>query len=152
MSEARLIPADGGEPIELTRDVTIVGRKDECDLAIDHKSISKQHCVLVKTHGLVFVRDLGSTNGTRVNGQRVRRGAMVPNDEIAFAARKFRLVFGHPAPEPNDVTQAMKAGELADFVKAADAQEPDTPAPPIQKVEVHLHDLPDVYTDEPIKS
>lgn len=149
MSEARLIPMDGGEPIELTRDVTIVGRKDECDVAIDHKSISKQHCALVKTDGLVLVRDLGSTNGTRVNGQRVRRGALVPNDEIAFAARKYKVVMGQPLPEPNASTQAMNSDDVADFIKNADAHEPETPAPVPANVAVQLHDLPDVYADEP---
>jgi predicted component of type VI protein secretion system len=148
MNLARLVPVDGGEPIELSRDVTIVGRKDECDVAIDHKSISKQHCALVKTDGLIFVRDLGSTNGTRVNGQRVRRAALVPNDEIAFAAIKYRVAFGELAPTPHAETQAMDAGELADYVKAAEMPEPETPVPVPPKIEVHLQDLPDVYADE----
>ena len=151
MSFARLVPADGGEPVELTRDVTIVGRKDECDLAIDHKSISKQHCVLVKTDGLIFIRDLGSTNGTRVNGQRVRRAALVPNDEIAFAAIKYRVALGPAAPMPSDGTQAMDADDLAEFIKAADPPEPTPPTPIPPKVGVQLHDLPDVYIDEPNK-
>jgi pSer/pThr/pTyr-binding forkhead associated (FHA) protein len=152
MDQARLIPADDGEPVELTRDVTLVGRKEDCDLQIDHKSISKQHCVLVKTDGLVFIRDLGSTNGTRVNGQRVRRAALVPNDEVAFAGRKYRLTVGQAPPEPNAETQAMKADELAEYVKAAEPPEPDTPEPIPPKVEIHTHDLPDVYPDEPSKA
>ena len=41
-------------PVELTRDMTLVGRGEDCDLRIDHKSVSKQHCVLVKTEGLVL--------------------------------------------------------------------------------------------------
>lgn len=153
MEHARLIPTDGGEPVELSHDVTIVGRKDDCDLHIDHKSISKQHCVLVKTDGLVFIRDLGSTNGTRVNGQRVRRAALVPNDEIAFAARKYRLIVGAAPSEPNAETQAMNAEEMAEFIKAAaEPPEPDTPEPGAAKIEVHTHDLPDVYPDEPSKT
>lgn len=73
---AQLIPQRGGPPVTLQNAVTIVGRSSKlCDLVIDHASISKQHCVLVKTDGLLYLRDLASTNGTRVNGQRVIRGA-----------------------------------------------------------------------------
>ena len=91
---ARLVPADGGAVIELQKDLTVVGRGDDCDVRLDHKSVSKRHCVLVKTDGLVLVRDLGSTNGSRVNGQRVRRAALLPNDQFAVANYKFIVVFG----------------------------------------------------------
>ncbi|MCU0705819.1 MAG: FHA domain-containing protein [Fimbriiglobus sp.] len=104
---ARLIPADGGDPVDLTRDVVLVGRGEDCDLRVDHKSVSKRHCVLVCTDGLVLLRDLGSTNGTRVNGTRVRRAALLPNDQIAFANFRFKLEFGPGSPAP----QADQPGE-----------------------------------------
>ena len=92
--QARLIPADGGEPIELVKELTLIGRGADCDLRLDHKGVSKRHCVLVKTDGLVLLRDLGSTNGTRVNGQRVRRGSLLPNDGLTVANFRFTLKFG----------------------------------------------------------
>jgi pSer/pThr/pTyr-binding forkhead associated (FHA) protein len=92
---ASLIPLDGSSPIYIVRDVTVVGRKHGlCDLVLEHESISKMHCVIARTDGLLFFRDLGSTNGTRVNGQRVVRGALLPNDELSFAALKFRVHLG----------------------------------------------------------
>src|ERR1043165_9583378 len=91
---AQLLPLDGGPPIEIVKDLTIVGRKDDCDVRLDHKSVSKMHCVIVKTDGLLVLRDLGSTNGTRVNGQRVRRAALLPNDQLTIANFHYRILYG----------------------------------------------------------
>jgi len=89
----QLVPVNGGPPIILPKPMSIVGRGEHVDVAFNHKSVSKQHCILVCTDGLVLVRDLGSTNGTRVNGRRVRRGALLPNDQLAFANFKYVLRF-----------------------------------------------------------
>lgn len=102
---AQLIPQRGGPPVTLQNAVTIVGRSSKlCDLVIDHTSISKQHCVLVKTDGLLYLRDLASTNGTRVNGQRVIRGALLPGDQLSFSGIIFRVHLG-PDLRPVSVTQ-----------------------------------------------
>jgi pSer/pThr/pTyr-binding forkhead associated (FHA) protein len=97
---ATLVPLDGGPPFDLAKDLTLVGRNEDCDLRLDHKSVSKLHCILVRTEGLILVRDLGSTNGTRVNGQRVRRAALLPNDNLAIATFRYKVSFGEPAVEP----------------------------------------------------
>ena len=91
---ARLVSADGGPSIDLLKDMTLFGRDEDCDTRLDHKSVSKLHCVIVKTDGLLLLRDLGSTNGTRVNGQRVRRAALLPNDTVAIASVKYVVKFG----------------------------------------------------------
>src|SRR5438093_4944013 len=112
---AQLIPHDGGPPIELVKDLSLAGRKEDCDIRLDHKSISKQHCVIVKTDGLLLLRDLGSTNGTRVNGQRVRRAALLPNDRLSIASLAFKVDFSDELEgvvAPNDYTQQMDASEI----------------------------------------
>jgi predicted component of type VI protein secretion system len=145
-TRAQLIPVDGGPPIDLVKDVTVVGRKEECDLRLENKSVSKMHCVIVKTDGLLLVRDLGSTNGTRVNGQRVRRAALLPNDQLTIASYKFRIHLG-PAPlnEPHhDRTQHLEAAEVAQLLRKADAGAPSSDRnednPPL-----HPNALPDIY-------
>jgi pSer/pThr/pTyr-binding forkhead associated (FHA) protein len=100
---AQLIPIDGSETILLKKDVTLVGRKSRlCDLVLDRGSVSKLHCLIIKTDGLLFIRDLGSTNGTKVNGQRVTSGALLPGDELAFAGAKFRVHMGPDEGEDNE--------------------------------------------------
>jgi len=147
---ARLIPLDGGPAIELAKDLTLVGRNDDCDVRLDHKSVSKLHCILVKTDGLVLVRDLGSTNGTRVNGQQIRRAALLPEDQLAIAAFRYKVRFGDGPDEPPAVAVASPAGGAA--VAAADESdehpsittESDRPVngPPLRR-----NPLPDAYPD-----
>src|SRR5438477_7381236 len=121
---AQLVPLDGGPPVEIVKDLVLVGRKEDCDLRLEHKSVSKMHCVIVKTDGLLLLRDLGSTNGTRVNGQRVRRAALLPNDQIAIANHKFRVLFGPDNVEPSsppvqqdEHTQRIEPGEVAELMR-----------------------------------
>jgi len=107
---AQLVPLNGGQPITIDKDVTVVGRQAEhCDLVLDRKSVSKIHCIIARTDGLLFVRDLDSTNGTKVNGQRIIRGALLPGDQLAFAGEKFRVHLG-----PSPATPAQPAEKIED--------------------------------------
>ena len=93
--QARLVTLDGQTSIPLKNDITVVGRKrGVCDVFLDRGNVSKLHCLIIKTDGLLLVRDLGSTNGTLVNGQRVSRGALLPGDELSFASLNFQVQFG----------------------------------------------------------
>jgi pSer/pThr/pTyr-binding forkhead associated (FHA) protein len=109
---AKLIPLDGSEPISISRDLTLVGRKRGlCDIVLSQASVSKLHCAIAKTDGLLFIRDLGSTNGTKVNGQRVTRGALLPGDELAFANARYKVHLGPGAPSvsPHEQTEQLRA-------------------------------------------
>jgi pSer/pThr/pTyr-binding forkhead associated (FHA) protein len=148
---AQLMPLDGGAPVELVKDLVLVGRKDDCDLRLEHKSVSKMHCVIVKTDGLLFLRDLGSTNGTRVNGQRVRRAALLPNDQLGIANYKFRVHLGpdEPSVVAEEHTQQMDAREVAELLRKARAEKAmeDSAELPAQQ-QVRANPLPDVYPDD----
>ncbi len=104
--KAELIPWNGDPPIPITQDVTVVGRREFCDVVIHHPSLSKRHCVLVRTDGLLVVRDLISTNGTKVNGQRVMWAALLPNDKLTLGRVKFKVYLGpDDAPSPSELGQ-----------------------------------------------
>ena len=146
---ARLIPLDAGPPIELVKDLTLFGRDDDCDVQIDHKSVSKMHCVIVKTEGLLLLRDLGSTNGTRVNGQRVRRAALLPNDQLAVASLRFKVHLGpgDPPAEFGERTMHLDADDVAALAHGKPRGDRDSdgdlPAQPVK-----ANQLPDVYSDD----
>ena len=70
---------------------TVVGRAPECVLRLDESGLSRQHARLVPTAEGMQVEDLGSTNGTFINGKRIQRGFASPGDEIGFDTLRFRL-------------------------------------------------------------
>lgn len=121
---AELIPVEGGPPIPITKDITVVGRREYCDIQIDDPSLSKRHCVLVKTDGLLMIRDLATTNGTKVKGQMIRWAALLPNDRITLGKRKFRVYLG-----PDDSTDSPDAKVSQAKPKAGRSSKPNRPAP-----------------------
>ena len=142
---AQLIPASGGNPITIDKDVTVVGRLAEhCDIVLTRKSVSKIHCIIARTDGLLFVRDLDSTNGTKVNGQRIVRGALLPGDQLAFAGEKFRVHLGPdngPVAEPPAVSPVDRTENLDDFPPLADEAFGDAAGPDRQAGERGSEDL-----------
>jgi predicted component of type VI protein secretion system len=119
--KAELVPDNGAPPIPISKDLTVVGRRGYCDVVVDDPSISKRHCVLVKTDGLLVIRDLGSTNGTKVKGQRIRWAALLPDDRISLGSCKFRVYLGpDDTPGPSELAEIRKARALANSIPAAE--------------------------------
>jgi pSer/pThr/pTyr-binding forkhead associated (FHA) protein len=87
----RLVCLDGHADIPLDRAVVVVGRHYWCDVRIASPRVSRRHCCLALDRDGVLVRDLGSTNGTRINGQRVKEGVLRPGDELAIAHCRYQL-------------------------------------------------------------
>ena len=79
------LPQDDSAPLR-------IGRQPGCDLRLSHLSVSRVHAELRHEGEAWLLRDLGSTNGTSVNGSRIIGTAAVrPGDRIAFGHAQFRL-------------------------------------------------------------
>jgi hypothetical protein len=98
---ARLVSLDGHADIPLDGVVVVVGRHRWCDIRIDSPRVSRRHCCLALEGEGVLARDLGNTNGTRINGLRIEHGILRPGDELSIAHRRYRPEFrraGEPSP------------------------------------------------------
>jgi len=91
IAKVRLVALDEGPDIVLDRPMVVVGRHPQCDTRLDSLRISRHHCCMTQDQNEVVVRDLGSTNGIRINGQRVEIGRLKPGDELSIAHIRYRL-------------------------------------------------------------
>jgi hypothetical protein len=82
---------EDGRRIEIGETPLVVGRMPECDVALSDPNVSRRHAE-VRRQGTGFVVvDLGSTNGTRVNGAQVKERLLNNGDEITVGATKLRF-------------------------------------------------------------
>ncbi len=94
--------------IPLTKERTTIGRKPHNDIQIDNLAVSGEHAVIVTILNDSFLEDLGSTNGTVVNGSPIKKHFLQNNDIIELGKYKLKFV-GEAAP--------AAGGEKADFEK-----------------------------------
>lgn len=76
----------------LDRSTTVIGRGRNADLVLHEATISRAHALLGYDDGAIFVQDLGSTNGTLVNGARSPRTVLSNGDELRMGRLVLRLV------------------------------------------------------------
>jgi pSer/pThr/pTyr-binding forkhead associated (FHA) protein len=86
-----LIASAGRPPISLKRVLVVVGRHPDCDALLDSPRVSRWHCCMTEVDGEVWVRDLGSTNGTWIGGRRISSGRLRIGDVLAIANLRFRV-------------------------------------------------------------
>ncbi len=97
-----LEPVSGkGLKIPVDKAILFIGRHPDCDVVITRsRMISRKHCALVQINDSLVIRDLGSTNGIRVNGEKVRREVRVkPGDTVTIGDLDY-VVKSVKAPEP----------------------------------------------------
>lgn len=106
-----LAPIGGGDPIPLTTSVLTIGRRTSCDICLNFPNVSGVHCELSFKGGVWTVRDMGSTNGTKVNGERVLQLALAPGAELDISKNRYKIQYTLPAgvdiesaaEEPEDI-------------------------------------------------
>jgi pSer/pThr/pTyr-binding forkhead associated (FHA) protein len=96
--------------ITIAKDEFLVGRGSDCDLRLHDAAVSRHHCLLRLRGGDASVTDLGSSNGTFLNGQRVRSQAPLKNgDRLQVGEHTFLLQLGDQDPR-NDIPDVSAAG------------------------------------------
>lgn len=97
-----LNPCGGGDSIPLLHEKLLIGRRSACDICLPVPNVSSHHCELELQNGYWHVRDLGSTNGIKVNGERTLGSPLMPGDELQVAKSRFRIqyIVDSSAPEP----------------------------------------------------
>ncbi len=75
--------------IPMPSSVTVIGRQRNCDLRIPLMSVSKRHCQLSYSDGILKIRDLGSRNGISHNGKAVEEAEIAAGDSIEIGPLKF---------------------------------------------------------------
>ena len=142
---AQLLSLADGPSLLLDKPVLLVGRHEECDIQLNSRKISRKHCVIAQVGETLVVRDLGSTNGVRVNGVRVADGTLHTGDELVIGNFRYKVHVDQrrEAPVPPAPKEAPAVSE-DDLLEAADEPVP-LPEPAERPAEVAPPRAPDSY-------
>lgn len=77
--------------LELTNSISI-GRSSDCDVTLDDPVVSGHHAIIERVDGQVYVRDLASTNGIHINGEKVKEAVLRPEDHLLIGTGEFQLL------------------------------------------------------------
>jgi len=88
-----------GMQYELSSDETLIGRNPTTDITLLDEGISREHTMILydEGEGVYMIEDLQSTNGTKVNGKRLRSANLSDGDEIQIGHTRFKFLLGDPA-------------------------------------------------------
>jgi predicted component of type VI protein secretion system len=112
----QLVALSEGPNLPIDKPILLVGRHQECDVQIPSRKISRKHCCIAQVADYLVVRDLFSTNGVRINGERVPEGVLHHGDELTIGNLKYRLEW-----QPN--------GQAKDEIPEINLQPPPAPSP-----------------------
>jgi len=92
----RVVLSLEGREVPLTADRAVIGRSRECDVRLADSNVSRRHAEVRHEDGAYWIVDLGSTNGTELNGKRIERARLSDGDRITLGSTD--VVFGHERP------------------------------------------------------
>lgn len=113
----QLTPCGGGDPIPLVKEKLVLGRRGSVDIQLQFPNVSSQHCRMSIEHGYWFVRDLGSRNGTKVDGRPVVRKRLDPGCRLSVAKHDYLIeyepqalgAYGPPPADDDYMDEVMKS-------------------------------------------
>lgn len=110
---------------DLNKERLTIGRKPENDIPIDNLAVSGKHALIITILDDSFLEDLGSTNGTYVNGKLVKKHALKNGDVIAIGKHELKYVNEHATADDDEFEKTMiiKPGSASAAVAAAQAAE-----------------------------
>jgi EAL domain-containing protein (putative c-di-GMP-specific phosphodiesterase class I) len=102
-------PTKGGPPEKTLLDKSpfLIGRGESTDLKVDSQGVSREHASVEREGGAIRIRDLGSTNGTFVNGQRIKEAELHDGDMVQVADFEFAFYGGKAPSRRSAVTQVL---------------------------------------------
>jgi len=98
---------------ELKKETATFGRNTDCDFQIPLEMVSRRHSQLFTKGGKLFVRDLGSSNGTFVNNKRVQESELNPGDTLVIGPVIFTIVIDGTPQDIKPVRTIIEAGAEA---------------------------------------
>ena len=117
-----------GKVVELTQDELVIGRTAPADLILLHPEISRRHARLVHQQGQYILEDLGSSNGTFLNGQPVRGPQVLADGDEFQLGNEIRLVFNQPSsfdlPQSPENRTMLDSNLTAEAIQASIASNP----------------------------
>jgi pSer/pThr/pTyr-binding forkhead associated (FHA) protein len=110
---------------ELNQERFTIGRKPENEIQIDNLAVSGKHALIITILDDSFLEDLGSTNGTYVNGKLVKKHAMKDGDVIAIGKHELKYINENATDDEDEFEKTMiiKPGSASAAVAAAQAAE-----------------------------
>lgn len=110
----QLIPQGGGDSVPLLKSKLLVGRRESCDIRLAFPNVSSHHCELELIGGYWRIRDLNSSNGIKVNGERCTEKTLRPGDLVSISKHQYEIQFtpSADAPPPNDIDEDPFAKSL----------------------------------------
>src|SRR6266851_1063952 len=108
----QLVALSEGTNIPLDKPIVLIGRHQECDIQIPSRKISRRHCCIAQVADHLVVRDLGSTNGIRINGIKVVEGNLQVNDELTIGNMRYQVQWSSESQQtiPAPGNHGIKAG------------------------------------------
>jgi len=93
-----LFKKDGSQKtFPMPSDLTVIGRRQDCDLCIPLMSVSRKHCQIIVNNDTLKIRDLKSRNGTYLNGKRIDEATAKSGDYLKIGSLTFLLqIDGQP--------------------------------------------------------